>query len=203
MSDFTYTDSQKNIDSSAVRHAYYNTDDKSLVVVMRANGNAYRYDGVPSWVWSTFKGAPSKGTVFATTIKRSYGPSKFLGVGSRLDIREAGVPAANMGSVTPLRKPQQYTTLGNAPVAPGRRAAVGTPKALVDNSTSTSVEALPSVQPRVRKATTSVLFENGGVERSATFNDKSTVDEALAEVSRLASILGVDLKVKAVTVHFE
>lgn len=197
MSDFQYTDRLENINSTAVKHAYYNTHDKTLVVVMRANGNAYRYDGVPSWVWSAFKGASSKGTHFATTIKRSYGPSKYLGVGRNLSITEYSVAAPNMGTVTPLRGNGGYVSLGGRP-AP-TPAAVGTPKALVDK-TSSSVEAFPQ---GVRKATTSVTIESANGEHTVAFDDKSTVDEALAAIDDLSNKLGVSVKVKAVTVHFE
>lgn len=191
MTDFQYTDSLKNIDSSAVKQAYYNTHDKTLVVVMRSNGNAYRYDGVPSWVWSEFTRSSSKGTTFATKIKPSYGPSKFLGVGSRLNFAEYSVTAPSMAS------PRYPLTVAQPPVAPGRRAAVGTPKALTDN-TSAFAEAFPS------KTWTSVKFQSAGGVKTATFKDISEVSEALKEIQRLADILGLDnLKVKEVTTHFE
>lgn len=180
MTDFQYTDALEDIDSSAVDDAYYNVNDKTLLVVLASSEDAYVYTGVPSYVWSAFKSASSKGSYYATQIKRNYGPAKPLGNVWDLDIDEA-----TTASVTPIAP---YVTLG-------------TPKALVDNTkTSSSVEAFPGVS----KATTTVTFEtDGGVRKEVDFNDKSTVDEALAEFSRLATMLGVDLKVKAVTVNFE
>lgn len=202
MSDFTYTQSLLNSNSTAVKHAYYNVDDKTLLVVMRENGNAYRYDGVPVWVWNDFKAADSLGRFFANTVKRSYGPSKYLGVGKNLNIVQKGIPAPNMGSVTSLHpsyRPSQ---------------TVGTPKGLTvasDASVTTKAEAFPlrTVSPNpvssistARKATTTVHFVVNGNDKTVLLDDKSTVDEALVEFDRIASMLGVSAKVTAVTVNF-
>lgn len=190
MTDFQYTDALEDIDSSAVDDAYYNVNDKTLLVVLASSEDAYVYTGVPSYVWSAFKSASSKGSYYATQIKRNYGPAKPLGNVWDLDIDEAST-----ASVTPIAP---YVTLGNPPTA-----ATGTPKGLTlseNAKVTTSAEAFPGVS----KATTTVTFEtDGGVRKEVDFNDKSTVDEALAEFSRLATMLGVDLKVKAVTVNFE
>lgn len=205
MSDFEYTEALPNSNSTAVKAAYYNVDDKTLLVVMRENGNAYRYDGVPSWVWADFKRSSSLGHFFATTLKRSYGPAKYLGTGNRLSIVQKGAVA----SVTPLpKRTHEHYSLGTAP-AP--RAVVGTPKGLTlasDAKVTTKAEAFPlTVAPApaqgVLKATTSVLFEAFGADKTVAFDDKSTVDEALVEFNRIANAMGVSAKVKAVTVHFE
>lgn len=198
MSDFEYTDSLEDIDSSAVVDAYYNINDKSMLVVLASNEDAYIYTGVPSYVWSQFKAASSKGSYYATQIKRNYGPAKALGNSWLLDIAEyGGVPAPSMASVTPIAP---YVTLGNPP-----SSATGTPKGLTyasDAKVSTSVPVFGESEG-VRKATTSVLIEGTNGEHTVNFDDKSTVDEALAAIDELSSKLGVSVKVKAVTVHFE
>lgn len=203
MSDYEYTESLLNSNSTALKAAYYNTDDKTLLVVMRENGNAYRYDGVPAWVWSDFKGASSLGRFFANTVKRSYGPSKYLGVGKNLSVNKKGYVAPSMGSVSSLHpsyRPSQ---------------TVGTPKGLTvapDARVTTKAEAFPlqAVAPNpvssilsIRKATTTVHFELDGTPKTVAMDNKSTVEDALADFSRIASMLGVTAKVTAVTVHFE
>lgn len=198
MTDFYYTDLLEDFDSSAVDAAYYNVNDKTLAIVTQTSDTVYRYTGVPSWVWSAFKDSYSKGTFFATRIKRDYGPSTVLGDWGDINL----VNANTTSNVTPLRS-GGYVSLTPAP-----RAAAGTPKGLtlaptatVTDATSSSAEVFPQ---GVRKATTSVLIEGfNGTQNTLEFDDASTVDEALAAVDALSGAIGVSVKVKAVTVHFE
>lgn len=201
MTDFTYTDASTK-SSTAVKSAYYNSDDKTLLVVMRENGNAYRYDGVPSWVWTDFKASSSVGRYFSTKIKPSYGPSKFVGIGKNLRIEAKNTVA----SVTSL--PNARYSLGTPPVAPGRRAAVGTPKGLTvaPNATVTNGQIAANklaapVLPLVKSSTVKFATEIG--EKSVTFDDKYTVEAAHAEVFKIADMLGLEIEVKSVTVNFE
>jgi hypothetical protein len=195
MTDFNYTDALEDIDSSAVDAAYYNVNDKTLAIITQTSDTVYRYTGVPSWVWSAFKEARSKGTYFATRIKRDYGPSTVLGYEDDIVFYDNN----KVASVTPLRT-GGYVSLTPAPAQP--TAAAGTPKGLSDPATSSSVSAFGGNAVGVRKATTTVYFESNG-DKSVDFDDQSTVDEALAEFNRITSMLGMDAVVKAVTVHFE
>lgn len=204
VTDYTYTDSLTNINSSAVRSAYYNTDDKTVLVVMKSNGNAYRYDGVPSWVWNEFKGSRSKGTYFSTTVKPSYGPSKYLGVGRNLTVVPKGTyRAPSAFAPAPAVNAGRRVTLGNPPTA-----AAGTPKGLVDNSSKTSshVSAF-GVKTNAHGQVLNkhdVTFVVDGTTTERVYSVEATgVQTAMDALGDATDALGLTVKVKKVTVHFE
>lgn len=191
MSDFVYTDSVDGRNSSAVEEAWYNVYDKTLLVALVESEKSYLYSGVPSWVWSQLKGAPSLGSFYATTVKRNYGPGNALGWTDDLDIVEYGVPAANMGSVTPIH-------------------GVGTPKGLTlapNASVTTKAEAFPlsvvsDSKPVLLKH--EVIFTSTGSENERLYvTEAENIDDATSQLDEVAEMLDLNFTVKRVTVHFE
>lgn len=199
---FNYTDSVDPVTgaggkpSEAVECLYYNANTKELLVGLIESEKAYVYTGVPTHVFVAFKNAVSKGFFYSKIVKTQYGPGEPVGFTDEVVYRDV--------SVTP--------------------AQAGTPKGLTTNENtkvSTNVLAFPlKTEPSVAYATvstsapevkfddavsTTVVFNMGGNDATTDFNDKTTVSEAVAEISRLADMLGLGkaLTIKSVTVHFE
>ena len=95
-----------------------------------------------------------------------------------------------------MTNPRYPLTVAQPPVAPGRRAAVGTPKALVDQ-TSSSVSAF--AKPLKHEVT--FVVEGTTVERVYTV-ETSSVESAVSALNDATDALALKVKVKKVTVHF-
>ena len=74
----------------------------------------------------------------------------------------------------------------------------------VGEAAGTTQKAFPlSSDTKVATNTTSVVFEINGSERTADFAHIDNVDDAVAEINRIAGMMGLDpVTVKEVTVHF-
>lgn len=186
---FNYTHGETDLNSTAVAEAYYNAPERQLAVVLQS-GHGYVYDRVPLGTYDALVSSSSPGRVYATTVKRHYGPGESLGyVGWDSDEFVKGYEAPSM-------------------------AAVGTPKNLyysvedlhdssrLGSSSGSSVrfDLGPVEVPETKKHT--IAFEANGAERSHTM-DASSVDGAVESLQEIADMLGVEFRVKAVTVHFE
>lgn len=208
---FTFTDSADPVTSAggrpseAIESLYYNSGTKELLVGLVESGRSYLYTGVPVHVYSAFKSAVSKGYFYSKIVKTQYGPGDNFGRTDEVDYVQHGTVHA-----LPLR------------------ATAGTPKGLVTSrdtrdTTSASVLAFPlktEAAPQVPNSlpvpakqelkfddavSSTVTFNMGGDDKAVDFNDKTTVSEAVAEVTRIAEMLGLgeELLIKSVTVHFE
>lgn len=196
MSDFEYTHNPR-VNSSAVDEVWYNADNKELAVNL--HDEVYVYQNVPFARYQALVFAGSVGRAFRE-VKRDYGPSEYLGYRSDLDIEQKSYAAPDMSG-------------GYA-----RGGLVTTPRTVIHDATksepvNTNDEPVntaggPSeyVSLKVEDVTTSrnhrVVFET---EHGVKTHDvpAESVDEAKAVVENLATLLGVDAKVKEVTVYFE
>ena len=202
MTDFTYTHKTDPVlsgsrPSEVLSYLYYNEKTKELLVGVKDNNNAYVYTGVPKHVYDAFAIALSKGYFWNKIVKPQYGPADDAGWADEVNLVEYGSVRI--------------------------QGTVGTPKGLTDATAATSASVLafplstdkPQVAQIKQNATaevtfddaigTTVLFNFGGEDRTVDFDDKFTVRDAVAEVSRIADMLGMGktLTIKAVTVRFE
>lgn len=204
MTTVTYTHHTDNFTSEVVDEIFYNEKTKELAVVLNDTENVYKYTGVPVHVWNAFAQSVSKGYFYNKLVKAQYGPADNLGWADGVIFEEAGEAQV------------YHIHAGNA---------VGTPKGLrttpsTKDSTSASVLAFPlkaesTTAPVKQKATaevkfddavsTDVVFNLGGADATTTFDDATTVSEAVAEITKIAEMLGLGqaLAIKSVTVNFE
>ena len=193
MTQFEYTHT-KRVNSSAVDGVVYNVNTKKLAVNL--HGEVYVYNNVPLSRYEALVTAPSVGRFFRE-IKSDYGPSEYLGRNTSVTYQTGSVEAPSM-------------------------AALGTPKALtlaegvtVNNSFITlstptqtrTTLGLPDVVESTPVGTTrrhSVLFNVEGLTADREYGvDATSVDEAVAALTEAVAALGLDVKVKEVTVYFE
>lgn len=195
--EFEYTDYTDPV-SSAVEEVYYNDQTKELVVQLNS-GHAYRYSNVPRFVYDTFaKGVVSAGHFYATNVKRDYGPGTYEGydpfyceVETHFDDE---VPAPDMSSVA---GPQRFD-LSQRPVFTG--------KGLVEteNTVRTFGLSAPDEPDVDRVLRHEVVFWVGDSEDEKTYNVRTdSVDDAAGALFDAAAALGVTVRVRRVTVHFE
>lgn len=188
---FNYTVGDADVDSSAVYEAYYDAPTSSLAVVL-SSGHGYVYSGVPASVYDDLtNGTRSAGRVYATVVKRNYGPGKSLGfVGFDNDDEFVkSVPAPDMGAVgTPK----------------GLTYAAGAKVTTIDPAHRIDLTFTPSpVAPVVtRKHTVKFTVEGGNSVKSYNV-DATSVDSAVDKLSEATSALGLNVNVKEVTVYFE
>jgi len=185
--DFKYTDTKEVFGSQAVDVVYYNKSTQELVVGL-LSGETYLYADVPSRIFDEFNTpGVSAGRLYATVVKRSYGPGTYLGYDPEFD--KASVPAADMGTVgTP--KDLRY--------------AVG---AVVGNSSGSSLRFDLAQKPapvEPAKYPHAVTFTVEDNEDRKTYNvDAVNVDAAVEALAEVSYALGVNVDVKSVLVSFE
>lgn len=175
--------------SKAIEYLYYNDRTKELLVGLVESERAYLYKGVPQHVFVAFQNAVSKGYFYSKIVKSNYGPAECLGWTDDVDFIDVNAPVASAGT------PKGLTTNENTKV-------------------SANVLAFPlSTEPKPVTAevkfddavSTDVVFNLGGSDATTTFNDVVTVSGAVAEITRIAEMLGLGeaLTIKSVTVNFE
>lgn len=197
-SDYTFTHSKEDIDSSAVESVFYNSYEKTLLVALRENEQAYLYTGVPYWVFNSFVTDSSVGRFYATKIKRDYGPGATMGYTEDLAISKATNPGGLVSSASPKTsvgtpKGLTYAQGAQRPAAPSATASGG--------QISSMPLSFPAATARAAKRRYEVIFDSNG-ERA--FDAKAdSVDGAVAELKEIGSMLGVTFTVKRVLVHFE
>lgn len=183
-----YTDSLE-FNSTAVQEAFYNKNTSELSVVL-TSGYGYTYKNVPETVWHQMKNASSVGSFYAHSIKRNYGPSKYLGFVPNTEDEFERVYTDVQESVT--------SSHSDAIVSPNQlRSAVGSPQALVYRGENMSITA-----PAAQRSDYTVAFEYAGKVREHKVQ-ASSVDEAIVFVQTFAEMLDLDFKIKAVTVYFD
>lgn len=177
--------------SEAVSWIYYNEKTKELLVGLAESEKAYLYHGVPVHAFSGFKNAVSKGYYYSTLVKRNYGPGDFFAWSD--DVR---VEKAQDAKVTAIGTPKGLTTNENTIVS---SSVLAFPLKTEDKSYKSDGAVFDDAK------STSVVFNMGGDDKTVDFNDKKTVKDAVAEISRIADMLGLgsSLLIKSVTVHFE
>jgi len=202
---FTYTEYTNpvmsgNQPSEAIDSLYYNDKTKELLVGAASSGEAYVYTGVPRHVYVAFKEAVSKGFFWNKIVKRQYGPSKDVGWTDEVDFVEYGRHLAAAGTPKGLTTNEQTKTSTNVLAFPLKSEPTVASAAVHTGDPSKAVE----VQFDDAIGTT-VVFSMGGDDKTVDFDDKYTVRDAVAEVSRIADMLGIgsNLVIKAVTVRFE
>jgi hypothetical protein len=203
MTTVNYTHRKSDFASEVVDEIFYNEKTKELTVVLNDTENVYKYSGVLVHVWNAFEQAVSKGYFYNKLVKPTYGPASNLGWADTVSFEDAN-------------EAQVYSIhAGNS---------VGTPKGLTtneDTKVSTNVTAFPlkaestatyatvhTSAPEVKfddAISTDVVFNLGGSDATTTFNDVVTVSGAVAEITRIAEMLGLGkaLTIKSVTVNFE
>ena len=194
---FSYTDSDTNIESSLVYEAYFDAPQGRLALVLN-NGYAYEYREVPQSLFNSLVNpGESAGNIYNTKIK-----NKFNGRSIGYTGWESGFfrPVSPVRSVTPVNPVNENLT-------------VGTPKGLTyaedaKISTGSTFNYVNLVQPAAEassKRSHEVVFEVDGLGNSRrTFNvEANNVDEAVAELHKATQALGLDVKVREVTVYFE
>ena len=197
--EYKYTDDWDGY-SSAVDYAAYDEPTRTLYIEV-VGGDTYAYKNVDKNTWEDFLSSPSKGSFYAVTIKRSFGPGDYLGYEASEELEERGVEAADMGPVVPGFRP----TAGSL----GLTGAVGTPKdlklaegATVTNVTRTFNLQAPLLDNTVLKHTVRFTVDGGTDVKSYSTNANS-VTEAVAAVNEIGDSLGLEFNVKEVCVHFE
>lgn len=177
MTKFSFTDSTENISSSLVEGAYYNAETRELAVDL--NDDVYVYASVPPATYKALVSAPSVGRAFQN-VKRTYGPSTYLGDYDGVDFVKA--PS---------------------------RDAVGTPKGLTLASDAKVENRFNLVSENHGVATIpagvkfkhEVVFTLGNeTERTYTVQAGS-VNEALDALTEATSALGLEATAKRVVTH--
>lgn len=211
---FPYTASDRDVDSSVVYEAYYDSVRKRLAVVLDS-GYAYAYDNVPQSVYDDLtSGNYSAGRLYAKTVKREYGPGENLGyVGfDNEDEFVESVPAADMSSTyTPLVDAynQAAATTG------GGKALTYSSNAVVDGKPVVSISgqgtfvnlnqqefAGTEPKPAVLIHVVHFTVEDGNEVKTYSV-DTDSVAKAVDGLAEVANTLGVNVTVKGVYVHFE
>lgn len=189
MSDFNYTREFLPNNSSLVGGVYYNENTQELAVNL--NGSVYAYTGVPRERFNDFTVATSAGREYQN-IKRDFGPGEYMGESYEL-----------------------YFVYE----APKRTEAVGTPKAL-HNNTNDSLTVINMTSPGLV-----TLGNQGDSETTASTEDAirhtvnfvidgslfshtvhaGSVGEAVAALNEVMYSLGMirRVKVKEVVTHFD
>lgn len=199
MTEFIYTEKTDPVKSGSrssevIECLYYNEKTKELLVGVVDSNNAYVYSGVPRHVYTGFANAVSKGYFWNKVVKRQYGPADDAGWTDEVNFIEYGKENLNAGPT------------------------VGTPKGLADKTSSSvlvfplKAEAAPLPVPVDANevvfddaVSSTVVFSMGGETKTVDFNDKTSVRDAVAEITRIAEILGLgkSLTIKKVTINFE
>lgn len=192
---FEYTHSDDDVDSSAVYEAYYNAKHHKLAVVL-SGGHGYVYSNVPLYVYHELVGAKSPGAYYALTVKRKYGQAENIGyVGyenTETFVEYKGVPAADMtgvdiSSATPVIS-NTYVNL--APVT--------------DKGLTYASDAVVDGVPVSVKFRHTIKFDVVGGNKDKSYTvEAGSVPAAVEALREIADMLGLEVKVKEVTVYFE
>lgn len=191
---FTADYSFESPDSSAVRSVAWNSETSTLRVKMKGSNASYDYSNVPFWRFRDFENADSKGTFYATVVKRNYGPGERVlntVVAGGGQVGGTGIVGGTL-TVTP-----ETVVSGNGNLRIGSNGGLSfAGPANVANYHSLSV-AEPEKSAGERYT---VRLEIGGETKDADFDAESEAG-ALEQLNHFAGLLGVTLKVLSVTHH--
>lgn len=204
MTEIRYTTAHEELDSSLVWDVWYDAETRKAYVNLE--DVVYAYSDVPASAVDALVYAPSigrhyNGSVFgAKGFKREFGPGEKLGYLADLTLREREVALASGGNIA------APTTMASGLVGKNLTYAEGaTVTNAPTNTANTRInlrvieEANKSLVSKMPKRTMTVHFESNG-SRAHTL-EAATIDEAVAEVNKVADMLGVTLKVTGVFVH--
>lgn len=213
--EFEYTEFTEP-NSSAVSYVYYNRYTKELVVELLDSGSAYRYYNVPQHVFDQFNTPGySAGNLYATVVKRDYGPGTYEGTDPYYDEYETHyddevpVTPVNYRGAAVATTPRSEVGKGGSKdltyathaIVDGQRVSEGKP--LTESEFRLD---LSPVQPRPdeTKFAHRVDFTvEGGTEVKSYSVDAVNVDAAVEALAEISYAIGVNLDVKGVYVSFE
>lgn len=200
---FEYTSKQTDFDSSLVEEAYYNTQDKTLAVVLYG-GSTYKYSNVPPHVYVDFREAYSPGAYYNAWVKNRY-PSEYLGYMNNEDSffvpRSAGYSLLDGGSTS---QGVWVTPKSNTEAAqPAYFDVHGRPVVSTAGEVETNVFPLSTPVTTKRKHVVNFHLADGdnvqGVTRKHTL-EAASVDEAIEAVRNIADMLDLEFYIESVTV---
>lgn len=201
---FNFTHAETEVQSDLVGEAYYNEGTRELVVLLGFDGEAYKYDSVPPSVYRELVAASSVGGYYNRVVKRDYGPGTHLGT-LGWDNEEFFVNGYKAPAMAAVVNEGPYLSL-----APEGVSVQGGHFEL--NKSGDSYFSLVTPTPARFGADLSetatlrhdVVFTVNGAEAEKSYTvDSVDLDGAVDALDEIADMLGVDVSVKRVTVHFE
>lgn len=185
MTTFEYTAAENDINSSLVKDVYYNADTREAV--LNLHGWAYKYSNVGVFDYTDLISAPSVGSAYAD-FKSDFGPAEALGWASDVDFKSVKLEVSKVGA------PQNWSLASDA---------------VVTDNTATTAPVTFNLAPvaTIAEAKTYDYTLNFNVEGGAqdkSYNTKAVgVEQAIEQLTEVADMLDITIKVTSATVYFD